>query len=163
MEHHPESVPINALVAVEGQSEHNTLLYLLIDTHDRQPRLISSAVTDFFPAVYLNLLPSSIELTGTPLGDGTALVVGGKDLLPKAVPPTALEMTRMIATCRVVLPATMVRLSAGRMGFSQGEQTLMFLAGANSIFYGEQLLTTANPEVTASAFTSPLLSFSSFC
>ena len=90
-------------------------------------------------------------------------MVGGKDLLPKAVPPTALEMTRMIATCRVVLPATMVRLSAGRMGFSQGEQTLMFLAGANSIFYGEQLLTTANPEVTASAFTSPLLSFSSFC
>jgi Biotin and Thiamin Synthesis associated domain len=54
----------------------------------------------------------------------------------------------MIATCRVVLPATMVRLSAGRMGFSQGEQTLMFLAGANSIFYGEQLLTTPNPEVS---------------
>ena len=56
-------------------------------------------------------------------------------------------MTRMIATTRVVLPGTMVRLSAGRMGFSQGEQTLMFLAGANSIFYGEQLLTTPNPEV----------------
>ena len=53
----------------------------------------------------------------------------------------------MIATTRVVLPGTMVRLSAGRMGFSQGEQTLMFLAGANSIFYGEQLLTTPNPEV----------------
>jgi hypothetical protein len=41
----------------------------------------------------------------------------------------------------------MVRLSAGRGGFSQGEQTLMFMAGANSIFYGEQLLTTVNPEV----------------
>ena len=56
-------------------------------------------------------------------------------------------MTRMIATCRVVLPGTMVRLSAGRMGFSEGEQTLMFMTGANSIFYGEQLLTTSNPEV----------------
>jgi biotin synthase len=76
------------------------------------------------------------------------VALGGTNLLPKAVPPTALEMTRMIATCRVVLPATMVRLSAGRMGFSQGEQTLMFLAGANSIFYGEQLLTTPNPEVS---------------
>lgn len=75
------------------------------------------------------------------------MTVGGTELLPKATPPTALEMTRMIATCRVVLPSTMVRLSAGRMGFSQGEQTLMFLAGANSIFYGEQLLTTPNPEV----------------
>jgi biotin synthase len=96
-----------------------------------------------------------IASPGTPLGDGTALVVGGKDLLPKATPPTALEMTRMIATCRVVLPATMVRLSAGRMGFSQGEQTLMFLAGANSIFYGEQLLTTANPEVGSSFHTTP--------
>lgn len=88
-------------------------------------------------------------------------MVGGKDLLPKAVPPTALEMTRMIATCRVVLPATMVRLSAGRMGFSQGEQTLMFLAGANSIFYGEQLLTTANPEVSSQRLylSSPPLNF----
>ena len=76
------------------------------------------------------------------------VALGGTNLLPKAVPPTALEMTRMIATCRVVLPATMVRLSAGRMGFTQGEQTLMFLAGANSIFYGEQLLTTPNPEVS---------------
>ena len=88
-----------------------------------------------------------MQLPGTPLADGTVVTVGGTDLLPKATPPTALEMTRMIATCRVVLPSTMVRLSAGRMGFSQGEQTLMFLAGANSIFYGEQLLTTPNPEV----------------
>ena len=85
--------------------------------------------------------------SGTPLADGTVTAVGGNSLLPKAVPPTALEMTRMIATCRVVLPSTMVRLSAGRMGFSEGEQTLMFLAGANSIFYGDQLLTTRNPEV----------------
>ena len=126
MEYHPESVPINALVAVEGQiAAHNLSLW-------------------YFD---LNLIHWPLPHTGTPLADGTALVVGGKDLLPKAVPPTALEMTRKIATTRVVLPGTMVRLSAGRMGFSQGEQTLMFLAGANSIFYGEQLLTTPNPEV----------------
>lgn len=102
MEQHPESVPINALVAVEG----------------------------------------------TPLGQ-QAESVGGDVMsqLPKAKPPTALEMTRMIATSRVVLPRTMVRLSAGRMGFTQAEQTLMFMAGANSVFYGDQLLTTPNPEV----------------
>ena len=102
MEQHPESVPINALVAVEG----------------------------------------------TPLGQQAAS--GGDDImsqLPKAKPPTALEMTRMIATSRIVLPTTMVRLSAGRMGFTQAEQTLMFMAGANSVFYGDQLLTTPNPEV----------------
>jgi biotin synthase len=103
MEQHPESVPINALVAVEG----------------------------------------------TPLGQ-QASASGGTDVmsqLPKAKPPTALEMTRMIATSRIVLPRTMVRLSAGRMGFTQAEQTLMFMAGANSVFYGDQLLTTPNPEV----------------
>ena len=115
----------------------------------------------FISLCSLPVLLSFIEILGTPLGDGTALVVGGKDLLPKAVPPTALEMTRMIATCRVVLPATMVRLSAGRMGFSQGEQTLMFLAGANSIFYGEQLLTTANPEVSNSSTSRPHLHMAS--
>jgi len=92
-----------------------------------------------------------VAVEGTPLGQAAAAAGaggGGVDaMLPKAKPPTALEMTRMIATSRIVLPRTMVRLSAGRMGFTQAEQTLMFLAGANSIFYGDQLLTTPNPEV----------------
>ena len=82
-------------------------------------------------------------LLGTPLGD-----ISPEDTTNlKPSPPSALEMTRMIATCRIVLPKTMLRLSAGRMSFSQAEQAMMFLAGANSIFYGDQLLTTKNPEV----------------
>jgi biotin synthase len=52
----------------------------------------------------------------------------------------------MIATARIVMPRTMVRLSAGRLSFSDAEQYLMFQAGANSIFNGDKLLTTANPE-----------------
>jgi biotin synthase len=55
------------------------------------------------------------------------------------------DMIRMIATARILMPATMVRLSAGRAEMSQAEQALCFLAGANSIFAGEKLLTTPNP------------------
>jgi biotin synthase len=54
-------------------------------------------------------------------------------------------MVRMIATARILMPATMVRLSAGRAGMSQSDQALCFMAGANSIFAGEKLLTTPNP------------------
>lgn len=82
---HPESVPINALVAVEG----------------------------------------------TPLEDQ---------------PPVPIwDMVRMIATTRIILPETAVRLSAGRQAMSMEGQALCFLAGANSIFAGEKLLTTPNP------------------
>ncbi len=82
----PESVPINALVAVEG----------------------------------------------TPLEDQ---------------PPVPIwDMVRMIATTRIILPNTAVRLSAGRQGMSMEGQALCFLAGANSIFAGEKLLTTPNPD-----------------
>ena len=59
---------------------------------------------------------------------------------------TVWEMVRMIATARILMPKTMVRLSAGRERMSVTDQALCFLAGANSIFYGEKLLTTANPE-----------------
>ncbi len=52
----------------------------------------------------------------------------------------------MIATTRIVLPETMVRLSAGRMNMSMEGQALCFIAGANSIFAGDKLLTTPNPE-----------------
>lgn len=57
----------------------------------------------------------------------------------------ALALARMVATARVVMPRAVVRLSAGRTHLSREAQTLCFLAGANSIFTGEQLLTTPNP------------------
>ena len=82
---HPESVPINALVAVKGTPLEN------------------NAKTDVW------------------------------------------DMVRMIATARIIMPRTMVRLSAGRMELSIAEQALCFMAGANSIFAGERLLTTPNP------------------
>lgn len=82
---HPESVPINALVAVEG----------------------------------------------TPLAE--------------RLPVEPLQMVRMIATARIVLPTSFVRLSAGRTEMSDETQALCLLAGANSIFTGEKLLTTPNP------------------
>jgi len=56
------------------------------------------------------------------------------------------EFVRMIATARLVLPRSMLRLSAGRATMSEETQALCFLAGANSIFFGEKLLTTSNPE-----------------
>ncbi len=55
------------------------------------------------------------------------------------------DMVRMIATARILMPSTKVRLSAGRNEMSVAEQALCFLAGANSIFAGDKLLTTANP------------------
>ncbi len=87
MPEHPESVPVNALIAVEG----------------------------------------------TPLEDQ-----------PK-VP--WYDMTRMIATARITMPASMVRLSAGRVNMSMEEQAHCFMAGANSIFTGEKLLTTCNNDL----------------
>jgi len=57
-----------------------------------------------------------------------------------------LELVRMIATARILMPESMVRLSAGRMSLSDEAQALCFLAGANSIFMGDKLLTTPNPE-----------------
>lgn len=83
---HPESVPVNALVPVEG----------------------------------------------TPLEDQPRVSVW--------------EMVRMIATARIIMPKAMVRLSAGRVRMTLEEQALCFLAGANSIFAGDKLLTTPNPQ-----------------
>jgi len=63
-----------------------------------------------------------------------------------AMPPLdPLEMVRAIATARILMPASRVRLAAGRKQLSPEAVTLCFLAGANSIFVGEKLLTTANP------------------
>lgn len=88
---HPESVPVNALVAVEG----------------------------------------------TPLADRP--------------PVDPLEIVRMVATARLVMPASRVRLSAGRAALSREAQILCFLAGANSVFYGDTLLTTPNAGLGADA------------
>lgn len=78
-----------------------------------------------------------VSVKGTPLGDDADNI--------DAV--DAFDMARMIATARIVMPRTMVRLSAGRLSFSDAEQFLMFQAGANSIFNGDKLLTTDNPGV----------------
>ncbi len=58
-----------------------------------------------------------------------------------------IDFVRTIAVARILMPASFVRLSAGREEMSESTQALCFLAGANSIFYGEKLLTTANPGV----------------
>ncbi len=74
-----------------------------------------------------------VQVAGTPL-DGTAQL-------------DPFEFVRMIAAARILMPASMVRLSAGRAQMSDELQALCFFAGANSIFHGEKLLTTGNPDV----------------
>ncbi|MFO1316046.1 MAG: biotin synthase BioB [Burkholderiales bacterium] len=80
-----------------------------------------------------------VQVEGTPLH---ASLHGEAALDP-------LEFVRTIAVARVTMPKAMVRLSAGRREFSEPVQALCFLAGANSIFYGDRLLTTGNPDVDA--------------
>ena len=94
----------------------------------------------YFGSRKTNRWPAALHvrrLAGTPLGD-RQIKTG------RAV--TWRDMVRSIATARLVMPKSMVRLSAGRMEFSQEAQAMMFLAGANSIFTGDKLLTTANPK-----------------
>jgi biotin synthase len=67
--------------------------------------------------------------------------------LAEAPPLDPLELVRAIAVARILMPKSHVRLSAGRSDMSDELQALCFLAGANSIFYGEKLLTTGNPDV----------------
>jgi biotin synthase len=69
-----------------------------------------------------------------------------------ALPPVdALEFVRMIAVARILFPTARVRLSAGRTELSREAQLLCMYAGANSIFYGDKLLTTQNPGPDADA------------
>lgn len=68
--------------------------------------------------------------------------------LENAQPPDPFEIVKTIAVARIMMPASSVRLSAGRAHMSDELQALCFLAGANSIFYGEKLLTTSNPDTT---------------
>jgi biotin synthase len=84
-------------------------------------------------SVPINML---VRVEGTPLGAPP----GGEAALD------SLEFVRTIAVARVAMPASVVRLSAGREDMSEETQALCFLAGANSIFYGPRLLTTPNPD-----------------
>jgi biotin synthase len=81
--------------------------------------------------------PESVPINMLVQVEGTPLAVTGK-LDP-------LDFVRTIAVARITMPASMVRLSAGREDMSEETQALCFLAGANSIFYGPKLLTTPNP------------------
>ena len=78
-----------------------------------------------------------------------ALVAVPGTPLEKREPVSPVEMVRAIATARILMPYAMVRLSAGRMQMSQEAQLLCMMAGANSLFFGEKLLTTGNPEYAA--------------
>ena len=80
-----------------------------------------------------------VQVEGTPLHD----ILQGESALDP------LEFVRTIAVARITMPSAMVRLSAGRREFGDAIQALCFLAGANSIFYGDRLLTTGNPDIAA--------------
>ena len=80
----------------------------------------------------MNLL---VSVAGTPLGHQS--------------PIDPLELVRTIATARILMPQSVVRLSAGRTFLSDEAQALCFLAGANSVFLGDRLLTTPNPGADA--------------
>jgi biotin synthase len=80
-----------------------------------------------------------------------ALVAVAGTPLAERPPVDPLDLVRMCATARIVMPKARVRLSAGRRALTREAQVLCFLAGANSIFYGERLLTTANNDADADA------------
>lgn len=102
------------------------------ETREARAGLIAQlANLDPYPeSVPINYL---VQVEGTPLY-GTAKL-------------DPFEFVRTIAAARITMPKAMVRLSAGRREMSEAVQALCFLAGANSIFYGDKLLTTGNPEV----------------
>ncbi|QKT03297.1 biotin synthase BioB [Ectothiorhodospiraceae bacterium 2226] len=100
---------------------------------DRAGLLVQLATLDPHPeSVPINML---VRVEGTPLADQAAL--------------DGLEFVRTVAVARVLMPGSHVRLSAGREAMSDELQALCYLAGANSIFYGEKLLTTDNPAAAA--------------
>lgn len=102
------------------------------DTQDRAELLRTLANLSTHPeSVPINML---VRVAGTPLAE--------------ADPVHPIDFVRTIAVARVLMPASHVRLSAGRTNMTDELQALCFFAGANSIFYGDQLLTTANPVVT---------------
>ncbi len=103
------------------------------DANDRVGMIHTLATLPAHPeSVPINML---MKVDGTPAGGSDAL--------------DPIEFVRTIATARICMPKSMVRLSAGREHMSDETQTLCFVAGANSIFYGPKLLTTANPDQDA--------------
>ena len=99
-------------------------------TEDRVGMIAALASLPVHPeSVPINML---VAVKGTPLGEREA--------------EDPIELVRMIATARLVMPASFVRLSAGRLSLSAEAQALCFMAGANSVFLGNRLLTTPNPE-----------------
>ena len=98
-------------------------------SNDRLGLLVQLANQEVHPeSVPLNML---VRVEGTPLAEGASV--------------DPLEFVRLVATARIMMPTSMVRLSAGRMEMSDEMQALCFVAGANSVFAGEKLLTTPNP------------------
>jgi biotin synthase len=87
----------------------------------------------------LNPQPESVPINALVAVEGTPM----EDEKPVEI----WEMIRMVATTRIVMPETQVRLSAGRTNMNREGQALCFFAGANSIFAGDKLLTTPNPDV----------------
>ena len=101
-------------------------------TFDRARMLQILANLDPHPeSVPINAL---VPVAGTPMGNRE--------------PVDPIEMVRMMATTRIIMPKTRVRLSAGRTSFSKETQILCLMAGANSIFYGDKLLTTDNNDTS---------------
>ena len=86
----------------------------------------------------LDPYPESVPINNLVQVDGTPLA--------GTAPIDPFEFVRTIAVARITMPQTMVRLSAGREAMDESMQVLCFLAGANSVFYGDKLLTTANPQ-----------------
>jgi len=100
------------------------------ETHEDRIKMLHtlSTMPEHPESVPINAL---VAIAGTPLEDNQKVDVW--------------DMIRMIATARILMPKAMVRLSAGRTAMSLSEQALCFMAGANSIFAGDKLLTTPNP------------------
>ena len=96
---------------------------------DRASMLVTLANLPAHPqSVPINLL---VAIEGTPLADNQTI--------------DGIDFVRVIATARIMMPASVVRFAAGRLEMDEATQALAFFAGANSVFYGEKLLTTPNP------------------
>ena len=93
----------------------------------------------------LDPYPESVPINGLVQVEGTPLFrkLQGKPAID------GFEFVRTIAAARITMPEAVVRLSAGRRELGDGIQALCFFGGANSIFYGDRLLTTGNPDVEA--------------
>eukprot|EP00948_MAST-09A_sp_MAST-9A-sp1_P001593 g1593.t1 len=140
LDEHPESVPINSLVAVPGTPlgdaiiEQGTLLILSM-------ALSFSVYLSIYVSMYLCICLSLHSSLSHSLTRVFPFHFGKLDIKTEWT-----EMIRMIATARILMPKSMVRLSAGRKEYSQEAQAMMFMCGANSLFTGATLLTTPNPE-----------------